>query len=143
MQKIDLKDRKILYELDLNCRKSNAQIGKKIGLSRKVVEYRIKRMENEGIIISYWTAINTMRLGYYVYRIYISFQDITSEIKNEIINYFVNYKDAWSVLSIKGSFDFDVIVWVKDVFEFNKFWNKTMERYGNYISQNVISPVYG
>ena len=93
MQKIDLKDRKILYELDLNCRKSNAQIGKKIGLSRKVVEYRIKRMENEGIIISYWTAINTMRLGYYVYRIYISFQDITSEIKNEIINYFVNYKD--------------------------------------------------
>ena len=50
MKKIDLKDRKILYELDLNCRQSNAQIGKKVGLSRKVVEYRIKRMEEEGII---------------------------------------------------------------------------------------------
>ena len=43
MVDLDLKDRKILYELDLNCRQSNAQIGKKVGLSRKVVDYRIKR----------------------------------------------------------------------------------------------------
>jgi len=48
---IDLKDRKILYHLDLNCRQSNAQIGKKVRLSKEVVNYRIKRMEEEGIII--------------------------------------------------------------------------------------------
>ena len=56
MVELDLKDRKILYELDLNCRQSNTQIDKKVGLSRKVVEYRIKRMEEEeqtrgGIIV--------------------------------------------------------------------------------------------
>jgi Lrp/AsnC family leucine-responsive transcriptional regulator len=72
MENIDLKDRKILYQLDLNCRQSNAQIGKKVGLSRKVVEYRIKRMEHEDIITGYWTAINSFKLGYQVFRIYIS-----------------------------------------------------------------------
>ncbi len=39
MVKIDVKDRKILYELDLNCRQSNAQIGKKVGLGRDVVAF--------------------------------------------------------------------------------------------------------
>ena len=139
MVDIDVKDRKILYQLDLNCRQSNAQIGKKVGLSKQVVDYRIKRMEEEGIITGYWTAINTMKLGYYVYRIYISFQDITSKIKNEIVDYFVKYIDSWCLVSVKGPVDFDVIVWVKDVFEFNQFWDKTMEKYGNYFSQNIIS----
>jgi len=64
MENLDLKDRKILYELDLNCRQSNAQIGKKVGLSKEVVKYRIKRMEEEGIISGYWTEIDSYRLGY-------------------------------------------------------------------------------
>jgi Lrp/AsnC family leucine-responsive transcriptional regulator len=141
MVDIDLKDRKILYQLDLNCRQSNAQIGKKVGLSKQVVDYRIKRMEEDGIIKGYWTAIDTMKLGYYIYRIYISFQNITEDIKNEIIKYFVEYKRSLTIVSIKGPIDCDVIVWVDDVFEFNQFWNKTMEKYGNYFSQNVISNV--
>jgi len=48
MVNIDLKDRKILYELDLNCWQSLTQIGKKVGLSKEVVKYRIKRMERGG-----------------------------------------------------------------------------------------------
>jgi|MudIll2142460700_1097286.scaffolds.fasta_scaffold422192_1 hypothetical protein len=36
MQQLDLKDRKILYELDLNCGQSNEQIGKKVGRSKEV-----------------------------------------------------------------------------------------------------------
>jgi len=71
MYKLDLKDRKILYELDLNCRQSNAQIGKKVGLGRDVVAYRINHMQEEGVIKNFWTAINTFKLGYYVFRIYI------------------------------------------------------------------------
>ena len=46
MTKLDLKDRKILYELDLNCRQSNSQIGKKVGLKRDVVAYRIKKLQD-------------------------------------------------------------------------------------------------
>jgi len=84
MVDIDLKDRKILYELDLNCRQSNAQIGKKVGLKRDIVAYRIKKLEESGVIKNFWTAINTFRLGYNVFRIYISLQFVDSNKKNEI-----------------------------------------------------------
>ncbi len=89
MVDIDLKDRKILYELDLDCRQSNTQIGKKVGLKKDVVSYRIKRMQDEGIITNFWTAINTFKLGYQVYRIYINFQYVSSQIKEKIIQHFM------------------------------------------------------
>jgi len=139
MVEIDLKDRKILFELDLNCRQSNTQIGKKVGLSKEVVIYRIKRMEEEGIITGYWTAINTYKLGYYVFRIYINLIDVSAKIKTEIIQYFVKNKDAWAVLTYKGPVDLDIVLWVKDVYAFNQYWINTLQLYGKYFAQSTIS----
>lgn len=139
MVKLDLKDRKILYELDLNCRQSNTQIGKKVGLKKDVVAYRIKRMQEEGIIKNFWTAINTFKLGYNVFRIYINFQYVNSNIKNEIIQHFVNYKKVWAVISLKAEVDFDVVIWVNDVYEFYQFWNKTLDKYEDYFAKYTIS----
>jgi len=139
MASIDLKDRKILYELDLNCRQSNAQIGKKVGLSKEVVTYRIKGMEDDGVLIGYWTAINTYKLGYYVFRIYINLIDVSTKIKTDIINYFMNNENAWAVLTYKGPVDLDVVLWVNDVYTFNQYWINTLQLYGRYFSQSTIS----
>ena len=140
MHNIDLKDRKILYELDLDCRQSNAQIGKKVGLKRDVVGYRISRLQEEGIIKNFWTAINTFKLGYNVYRIYINFEYIVKpEVRNEIIEHFNNYRNVWAVLTLRGPIDFDAVVWVKDVYEFYKFWDKTLEKYEEYFAKYTVS----
>ena len=139
MEKLDLKDRKILYQLDLNCRQSNTHIGKKVGLSKEVVNYRIKRMQDNGIINCFWTAINSLKLGYYAFRIYINFLDVSPDIKNGMIRHFKNYKNVWMLHSAKGPVDLEVIIWVNDIYNFNLFWNKTLDRYGNYFENYTIS----
>jgi len=139
MAKIDLKDRKILYELDLNCRQSNTQIGKKVGLKRDVVAYRINRMQKEGIIKNFWTAINTFKLGYDVFRVYISLQTISQNIKNEIIQHFVKYKNTWAVKSAKGEMNLAVIIWVKNNLEFYNFWDETLDKYEDYFAKSIVS----
>jgi len=138
MEKLDLKDRKILYHLDLNCRQSNAQIGKKVGLSKQVVDYRIKRMQDEGIIKNFWTEFNTFKLGYNCYKSYVSFQDVSLKIKDEIIKYFADYENSWAVISSKGPMDLDVMLWVKDSYEFELFWNKTLDKYGDFFATQTI-----
>jgi len=139
MVKIDLKDQKILYELDLNCRQLNTQIGKKVGLKKDVVSYRIKKLQDEGVIQNFWTLIDTFKLGYNVFRLYINFQYITPSIKEEIIKYFVSNKNSWSVLSIKTEIDLAVVMWVRDIFEFYQFWEKTLDLYEDYFSKYTIS----
>jgi DNA-binding Lrp family transcriptional regulator len=139
MMKLDVKDRKILYELDLDARQSFTQIGKKVGLSKDVVTYRIKRMEDEGVISGYWTAINTYKLGYYVFRVYINLIDVSTKIKTEIIQYFIQNEDAWAVLTSKGPVDLDIVLWVKDVYAFNQYWINTLQLYGKYFTKSTIS----
>ena len=145
--KLDLKDRKILYELDLNCRQSNTQIGKKVGLKKDVVSYRIKKLQDEGVIKNFYAAIDTYKLGYDVFRIYINFRYVTSELKEEIIKYFVDEKNSWVVASIKTEIDLAIVMWVKNLFEFYQFWEKALDKYEDYfekysISIYIYSPCY-
>ena len=139
MADIDLKDRKILYELDLDCRQSNTQIGKKVGLKKDVVSYRIKRMLDDGVIKNFWTAINTFKLGYNVFRIYIALQYGSQNVKNEIIKHFMNYKNTWAVKSHKGEINLAVIVWSKNNFEFYHFWDETLDKYADYFAKAIVS----
>jgi DNA-binding Lrp family transcriptional regulator len=139
MATIDLKDRKILYELDLNCRQSNTQIGKKVGLRKDVVAYRIKKMLDDGVIHHFETEMNTFKLGYDVFRIYIAFQNVSQDKKNEIIQYFCSCKNAWAVISSKGEIDLCVILWVKDNYEFHQFWENTLDKYEEYFAKYFVS----
>jgi len=139
LEKLDLKDRKILYELDLNCRQSNTQIGKKVGLSKQVVDYRIKKMEEKGVIQNYYTVIDAYKLGYTFYRYYINLQSVSRKKKEEIIDHFVNYKKISTVATARGVYDLIIVFWVDDVAEFYDFWKKTLEKYGNQFSERIFS----
>ena len=86
--KLDLKDKKILYELDKDCRQSCSQIGKKVGLSTEVVNYRIKKFEEEKIITHYQVVVNLSKLEILEFKMALSLQNINSEklTENKIIS---------------------------------------------------------
>ena len=86
MEKIGLKDRKILYHLDIDSRQSFSSIGKKVGLHKDVVLYRINKLQENRIIKNYYTVVDTSPLGYIHPRFYITYQYVTPKIKEEIID---------------------------------------------------------
>ena len=138
MVKLDIKDKKILYELDTNSRQSIPQLSKKVGLHRNAVRYRIKRLEKQGIITTFYTVIDSYKLGYMVLKFYTAYQNATSTIKKEIVNYLVKSKITWLVSSVEGEFDLDVIFWIKNMNQFYSYWNKTLNKYGKYLRDQVL-----
>ena len=64
---LSAKDREILYNLSLNSRMNFTHLAELSGLSKQVVSYRIKQMENRGVIRGYqaipnvWVALPTTR----------------------------------------------------------------------------------
>ena len=137
--KLDLKDRKILYELDLNARQTLTQIGKKVGLKKDVVSYRIKKLQEEGIIKNYYTVIDAYKLGYTLYRYYINFQYVSPDLRNEIIDYFVRYKNICTVGNVVGKYDLMLILWVKHINEFYNFWKTALDNYGDHFENRIFS----
>jgi len=135
---MDLKDKQILYQLDLGARQSNTQIGKKVGLSKDVVNYRIKNLEKD-VIKGYYTVIDTAKLGYFSFRVYIKFLDVNPEKEKEILDYLVKDKQTFFVINIDGVFDVGFGVWVKDIYEFENFYNNFKKKYVQFIGKESIS----
>jgi Lrp/AsnC family transcriptional regulator for asnA, asnC and gidA len=143
MEKLDLKDRKILYELDQDSRQSFRSIGRKVGLSKDVVAGRVKKLIDKGIIIRFYTYYNILKLGYNFLRFYFKFQYITPDIKKEIIEHFVKDDYVNNLFSTEGSYDLGVLMMVENISEIYPLWKKTLIKYGDYFSDKVFSVYMG
>jgi DNA-binding Lrp family transcriptional regulator len=137
--KLDLKDRKILYHLDLDSRQSFASIGKKVGLHRDVVAFRVKKLQENGIIYNFYTYIDFSKLGYNVYRYYFSYQYATPEKRKEIIDYLINNKYSLWVTTLEGQYDLSVYMAVKDINNFYHIWDEAFRKYNKYFSKRSFS----
>ncbi len=143
MEKLDLKDRKILYVLDLDSRQSFRNIGRKVGLSKDIVTYRVKKLQEKGIIKRFFTYYDILQLGLNFLRFYFKFQYATPDIKKEIIDHFINDDYVNILFSCEGSYDLGVLMMVEDISDIYPLWKKTLTKYGDYFSKQVFSVYMG
>lgn len=133
--KLDLKDRKILYQLDLNPRQSSAGIGKAVRLSKDVVNYRIKKLEELGVIRWYSLISNTYRMGLLKVKLYLTLQNETKKKRGEIVDYFCSHPKTEWVAEMSGRWDMTIGYLVKDIYEFNDAMFDLIERYGENLNE--------
>jgi len=139
MVKLDLKDRKIIYHLNLDSRQSYRLIGRKVGLSKDAVVSRVKKLQEKKILKKFITHIDEYKLGYTHIRFYLNYQYPNPAIKKKIIEYFMNFKYCRHVCSCKGEYEFILIMAVKNIQEFYKSWELVLNEYREYFSNYEFS----
>jgi len=60
---LDEIDKKILNLLQEDCRRPILELSRELAISKSTISYRIKRLEDEGIIEGYHAKINASKLG--------------------------------------------------------------------------------
>jgi DNA-binding Lrp family transcriptional regulator len=105
--KLDKIDQKLMKELAQNSRLPLSVLSKRIGVSKQVCHYRLKRLEEKNIITGYKAKINSALLGYSSFCIYIKLIDITEEQENMLIanitskdyvRWFVTCTGRWDIM---------------------------------------------
>jgi len=139
MIKLDVKDKKILYYLSMNSRQSFSKIGKKVGLHRNNVIKRVNKLKEKGVIFKYFTHFDPTKLGYNIIRFYFVLQYTTPNIKKQIIEEFVKNKYTFSVNSCEGNIEISVYFITKNIYDFQKIWDKIFSKYRNYFSKTYFS----
>jgi len=139
MYKLDLKNRKILHELDKDCRQSFNQIGRKVNLSKNAVRYRIALMKKVGVIKKFHTLINIGKLGYIGFRIYINLQNTTPKKEKEIIDYLKTKANVTWIASMDVLYNLGIFVVAKNISEVHGLWDDLMERYINYFDDRSLT----
>ena len=138
MNKIDLKDRKILYELDQDSRQSLSQIGKKVGVAKSIVSYRINRLQKLGIIKSYYTVVDLYKLGFIAPRFHFVYQYVTPDMEKKIIDYFISNKYTFIVVSTYGPFDLSVLFGLRDIRKLYAIWQEIQSKFGYYFEKQSL-----
>jgi len=136
--KLDQKDKKILEQLDINSRQSNSQIAKRVRISKDAVGYRIKNLEKSKIVSGYYSVLNIAKLGYITYKLMLTFQNTTSKIEKEIIEYLKQKKNVGWLVSCDGYYNLMVVTWVKNSAIFDNFLKEFLKRYSQFIKERDI-----
>jgi len=118
--KLDKIDRRILYELDKNCRISDNKLAKIVKRSREAVRNRIKKLEKDKIILGFIASINPSKFGYIFYKLYFQLANIPEERK-KFNTYFKDLPGLYWFGGNDGVWDFHTTMYAKDIKQINKF----------------------
>ena len=122
-------DKKILFSLDENGRKSYSQIANEIGSTPQVVKYRFENLLERGIIKNFWAFIDYNRVGYdYFWAYWFTFTGADKEKREEIFTYLKNRKNIPIVFRTDGFADGMIAIIAKDLFEHNKVLSSVLEK---------------
>lgn len=126
---LDAYDRKILFALDKNARESYVQLAKKSGLSKDAVKYRINNYLKNGLLSGFYSLIDSSKLGFYSFRIYVSFKNTTIEDEKKVIEYLILEKNVFYLFRAEGEFDIGMGYFAKSLEGFNEFITKFKEQF--------------
>lgn len=135
--KLDKTDRKILYELDKNCRISDTQLAKLVGKSREAVRYRINKLQENGVITEFMASTNPSKISYLFYKLYFQLKNIPEE-RNKFFDYLATLKGMYWYGTNDGVWDCHMTIFAKNPGEFNEIKNSIYKRFRNLIiSRNI------
>ncbi|MDO8480532.1 MAG: Lrp/AsnC family transcriptional regulator [Nanoarchaeota archaeon] len=137
----DQKDRNILRELFDDARKPFSVIAKNVRASKEVVNYRVKRMLDSGLLSGFNTVIDIERLGWQVFFVYVRLRNIDDTQEQSIIESLKRHKNvAWLIRCI-GNYDVVMKVFVRSTEEIDTILKGFESSYTTHIDSSKIEYV--
>lgn len=127
MEKIDKKDRILLYELSKNCRQSHSALARKAGISKQMVHYRVNRLSRLKILRETLLVVDVGKLGYQNYAIYFQWNSRRNEKK--FIKELVDCPSVRYASDGTGKINFVVTFNARSPMEFQKMWDGILSKY--------------
>src|SRR3989338_3562925 len=130
MFKLTLYDRKIIYELDKQSNLRLSELAKRIQRSKPFILYRMKRLEQEGVITGYNAIIDMAKLGYFSFRIYLKMRQMTDAEGHALVEFIKkNCPQVWTITSMHEKWDYALFLGVKTMMEFHQIWDRMLLEY--------------
>jgi len=136
---LDETDRKILHILDGNSRASNTAIAKKTGISKQLLKYRIDRLVEKGVIEKFYTVVNSVKLGFTYFRIYLRLHGITSDEERELVESFASNEYVTWAVKCRGQWDIVASIYARDAEHFSTNLQDILGGFqGNILKKKIV-----
>jgi DNA-binding Lrp family transcriptional regulator len=101
-----LNQKKLLKLLAINCRYSNKDLAKSIGVSEDVIRYQIDRLTRREKLLAISTSFHFSNLGFYLHHYLIRFKNI----EEQRIEKLIGIKEIFFLNKSTGKYDLQIII---------------------------------
>ena len=131
--KPDETDTKILQVLSNNARIPIIDLAEKTELTRDIVNYRLKKLNQEGIINQYRCFLNLQNININQYKIILRTKNFNEDEEEKIKNYIAKHKKATQFLKLIGSWDLEIEFETENEDELYKILNDIRNKFSDII----------
>ena len=135
--RLDVRDRRLLRELDMDARLPYSELARRIGTSKQGAEYKLKALLREGVVRGFYPVVNVPRLGYLYCRLLVTLQDVSARQTEAIVEDLKKNPDVFWLFTMDGGFDLLVVFWAKSVSDFQRMTAAFLERHGRHVKRKV------
>ncbi len=111
---LDRIDRKILNILQQDANKSLEEISKELKMSKSAIHYRIKRMQEKGIIQKFMALVDPLKVGCDILAISMIRAKFGPGYQKKVGEKLSKIKGVWAVYFLLGDIDFVVLIRAKN-----------------------------
>lgn len=128
----DQLDRRILYELDLNARQSIADLSRRLKVNRDRIIYRIKKLQDDGVLLGFTAAVNFFKLGLFIYKTYLHLEKNEKRVA-ELVKHLEQHPQVSWIGETDGKWDVLFSICAQDPARFNQIQEKILLEFSDII----------
>jgi Lrp/AsnC family leucine-responsive transcriptional regulator len=136
---MDKRDKRLLWELDQDCRQPTTRLAKKLRIPVSVANYRIERLVRKGFITRFVAMVNYAGFGLSTYKVYLQFQGMTAEAEKEVLAALTRDRRIGYVARYSGQWDLVFAVYTNQSGAFDRILSDFMDRYSGFILRKALS----
>lgn len=121
---------KIVQVLDWYGRFSVNRIAKAVGSNKDVVAYRIRKLEEKGIITGYYPVLNMYKLGYNTVRLYFDLEEIDEQQEKDFVKFLDEELNSGLIFRMDYPYRYGIFLWVKSIYEIQKALEQIKKKLG-------------
>ncbi len=135
---IDNIDKRILFELEKNARITDSALAKLVKKSKDAVRYRIKKLEDEKIILGYRTWIDYSKIGYRTSTIYLNLINLP-EKRERLIEDLKKDKRVYWLGVAEGVWNIGITYFIKSNHDLFEIKSELLSKYKELIVDSKIT----
>lgn len=131
--KIDAKDKKILSILAEDGRIPLTSIAKKVRLSRDSVDYRIKRMQEKGVILRFYPVLNLQLFKHSMFIVFFLLDELDKQKQRDFLSDLMENPNVRAIREYSDNWDLEVSFVARTLQDFDDVLTEIISKYPNLI----------
>lgn len=139
---IDETDRRIISTLFRSSYPSHRAMAQASGIARSTIEYRLKKLEEKGVILGYVYFINAAKIGMQAYKVLVYIKGLKEGVNASLYSFAMRHPNVVNFTRCLGSWDYEFTVEVQDPREMITFSRLLHDEFGGQLNSAQILPVF-